>query len=104
MGNRYTPAIFDCPICGEHIEGDMPVIAHAIRGCKPMNNDTNINLCPACVNDFIAIEGVDKLGTETEDLRLQDVKDFRYCSKKLCDKHKDRNQFEELRKALEATK
>ena len=31
----YKPAILDCPICGEHIEGDMPVISHAIRGCSP---------------------------------------------------------------------
>ena len=32
---RYKPAILDCPIYGEHIEGDMPVISHAIKGCIP---------------------------------------------------------------------
>jgi hypothetical protein len=32
---RYQPAVYVCPKCGERIEGDMPVIAHAINGCRP---------------------------------------------------------------------
>lgn len=30
----YTPNKVTCPKCGEVIEGDMPVISHAILGCN----------------------------------------------------------------------
>lgn len=63
-----------------------------------------INLCPACINDFIAKNGLDKLGSEAEDLRIKNIKDVRYVTKLLCREHQDRNQFEEMRKALEATR
>ena len=32
--SRRGPAIYDCPKCGKHIEGDLAVVAHGIMGCE----------------------------------------------------------------------
>lgn len=63
-----------------------------------------LNLCPACINDFINSAGTNNLGTEPRDLRITNNSNPSYCTKRLCEDHKERNQFEELRKALDATK
>lgn len=61
-----------------------------------VTNSEESKLCPSCITEFLKNHNVSELGSEPEDLR-NGTKLW------LCEKHKERNLFQEINYARELT-